>query len=148
MRFGRMTSFFPSLNPTPAFPKHYGGPYPVGTVDIEIPVSELPSVARTPDPSITTVSFRIFYPCESPHSSPKPVYWIPDPQHGYVSAYARFLGASSRISQLIAWVRSHAAMSPLIYEIDISHDSSITSRYPPFVTQRFLKRLVNQSDGQ
>ncbi|MCJ1436238.1 hypothetical protein MMC27_005616 [Xylographa pallens] len=98
-----MTSFLPSLNPTPAFPKHYGGPYPVGTVDIEIPVSELPSVARTPDPSITTVSFRVFYPCEGPHSSPKPVYWIPDPQHGYVSAYARFLGASSKISQLIAY---------------------------------------------
>ncbi|MCJ1287650.1 hypothetical protein MMC26_007002 [Xylographa opegraphella] len=96
-------SFLPSLNPTPAFPKHYGGPYPVGTVDIEIPVSELPSVAPTPDSSITTVSFRVFYPCESPHSSPKPVYWIPDPQHGYVSAYARFLGASSKLSQVIAY---------------------------------------------
>ncbi|MCJ1388569.1 hypothetical protein MMC18_001416 [Xylographa bjoerkii] len=98
-----MTSYLPSLNPTPAFPKHYGGPYPVGTVDIEIPVSELQSVARTPDSSITTVSFRAFYPCENPLSSPKPVYWIPDPQHGYVSAYARFLGASSRISQLLAY---------------------------------------------
>ncbi|MCJ1401345.1 hypothetical protein MMC11_004557 [Xylographa trunciseda] len=98
-----MTSYLPSLNPTPAFPKHYGGPYPVGTVDIEIPVSELPSIAHTPNPSITTVSFRVFYPCEIPHSSPKPVYWIPDPQHGYVSAYARFLGASSRISQFIAY---------------------------------------------
>ncbi|MCJ1379127.1 hypothetical protein MMC17_002227 [Xylographa soralifera] len=98
-----MASLLPSLNPTPAFPKHYGGPYPVGTVDIEIPVSELPSVTRTPDSSISTVSFRVFYPCESPHSSVKPVYWIPDPQHGYVSAYARFLGASSRISQLIAY---------------------------------------------
>ena len=51
-----MTSFLSYLNPIPSFPA-YTGPYNVGTVDVELPVSELHSPAPSPDPLISTVSF-------------------------------------------------------------------------------------------
>ncbi|KAI4102960.1 MAG: hypothetical protein L6R37_004110 [Teloschistes peruensis] len=91
-----MVSFLSHLNPTPSFPS-YTGPYKVGAADVEIPAAELPSPSPNPDPSLTTVSFRIFYPCE-PAKPTKPVYWLPDPQHEYLGAYTRFLGASRRLS--------------------------------------------------
>ena len=96
-----MASFISSLNPTPSFPA-YTGPYHVGTIDVEIPTAELPSPAPAPDPTLGTISFRLFYPCEVPAKKPHPVYWIPDPQHDVASAYARFLGASSRLAEFMA----------------------------------------------
>ncbi|KAL8733015.1 MAG: hypothetical protein Q9166_002413 [cf. Caloplaca sp. 2 TL-2023] len=90
-------SFFSHLNPIPSFPS-YTGPYQVGTTDVEIPAAELPSPSSTPDPSLSTVSFRVFYPCEPPAKHPQPVYWLPDPQQEYLGAYVRFLGASRRLS--------------------------------------------------
>ena len=90
-------SFLSGLNPTPSFPA-YSGPYPVGTLDCEVPTSEILSPSPAPDPSITTVSFRIFYPCNPPQQGPKSVYWLPDPQRQYLKAYAQFLGASSGLS--------------------------------------------------
>jgi platelet-activating factor acetylhydrolase len=82
------------LNPTPAFPTHTG-PYKVGSVDVEIPTSDLesPSV-NAPPGDLPTIAFRIFYPCKQ-DSNEKAVRWIPSPQREYVSAYARFLGANS-----------------------------------------------------
>ena len=90
-------SFVSGLNPTPSFPT-YSGPYPVGTLDVEVPTSEVLSPSPAPDPSITTVSFRVFYPCNPPKEGPKSVYWLPDPQRQYIKAYAQFLGASSNLS--------------------------------------------------
>ncbi|KAL8897757.1 MAG: hypothetical protein Q9207_007040 [Kuettlingeria erythrocarpa] len=81
-----MVSFLSQLNPTPGFPS-YTGPYKVGSTDVEIPTSELPSPSPTPDPSISTVSFRIFYPSEPPVKHSKPVYWLPEPQQEYLGAY-------------------------------------------------------------
>ena len=98
---GKMTSFLSHLNPTPSFPA-YTGPYKVGTVDVELSISELYSPAPSPDPLISTVSFRMFYPCDDASALKKSVYWIPEPQHDYISAYARFLGASSKISYFLA----------------------------------------------
>ncbi|KAL8726010.1 MAG: hypothetical protein Q9181_006207 [Wetmoreana brouardii] len=92
-----MVAFFSHLNPTPGFPS-YTGPYKVGTTDVEILAAELPSPSPAPNSTISTVSFRIFYPCEPPAKPPKPVYWLPDPQHEYLGAYVRFLGASRRLS--------------------------------------------------
>ena len=97
----KMASLLSRLNPVPYFPA-YTGPYRVGTVDVELEAGTQPSAGPSPDPAISTVSFRIFYPCEIPKKAPKPVYWIPPPQHEVVSAYARFLGASSRLAQFIA----------------------------------------------
>jgi platelet-activating factor acetylhydrolase len=75
------------------------GPYTVGTCDCELPVYDLdaPSEAPSANPP-ETVSFRIFYPC-TPQSRQRAVRWVPSPQRGYLSAYARFVGANSAISE-------------------------------------------------
>lgn len=98
-----MASLFSHLNPTPSFPP-YTGPYKVGTIDVELPTSDLksPSSAPAPDPSIPTIQFRVFYPCDPPARKPKHVYWIPDPQREYLGAYARFLGAGIKLSELFS----------------------------------------------
>ncbi|KAF2656139.1 hypothetical protein K491DRAFT_692340 [Lophiostoma macrostomum CBS 122681] len=92
------------LNPTPAFPQ-YSGPYKVGSVDVEIPVSELQSPSPTPSVAadLPTVAFRIFYPCQ-PDSHQKGARWIPSPQREYISAYARFLGANNYLSHFFSLV--------------------------------------------
>ena len=100
VRKRKMASFLSHVNPTPAFPS-YTGPYSVGSYAVEVPIAELPSNQTPPDPSVTTVNFRIFYPCEVPSKQPKPVYWIPEPQKEYLRAYAGFCGASPRLSRVI-----------------------------------------------
>ncbi|KAJ9668393.1 hypothetical protein H2201_001441 [Coniosporium apollinis] len=94
-------SFLSHLNPTPGFPS-YTGPYQVGSVDVEIPVTDLEAPSPAPDSTIATTAFRVFYPCE-PGAHERPVRWIPNPQRGYVSAYARFLGAGSAFSELFSF---------------------------------------------
>lgn len=89
-----------TLNPVPSFPS-YSGPYNVGSFDVEIPISQLKSPSPAPESSVSTVSFRVFYPCES-GSQERAVQWVPTPQRGYVSAYARFLGAGSAFAQMFA----------------------------------------------
>jgi platelet-activating factor acetylhydrolase len=87
-------TFLNRLNPTPTFPAHTG-PYKVGSVDVEIPRSDLDSPsadARHAD--LPTVAFRVFYPCRQ-DSNEKAVRWIPSPQREYIGAYAKFLGANS-----------------------------------------------------
>ena len=96
-----MAHILSRLNPVPSFPS-YTGPYSVGTQDVEIPVAELNSTVQSPDPKISTISFRIFYPCEPSAKSHKHIYWIPEPQRGYVTAYSRFLGASPKLAAFIS----------------------------------------------
>lgn len=100
-----MASFLSHLNPIPGFPS-YTGPYKVGSTDVEIPTTELPSPSPAPESSISTVSFRIFYPSEPPVKHPKPVHWLPDPQQEYLGAYVRFLGASHRLSTFLRFMKS------------------------------------------
>lgn len=92
------------LNPTPSFPP-YTGRFKVGTVDVEVPVSELDAPSPAPEDAkvkgIETVAFRVFYPCQE-DSVQKYVRWIPNPQREYVGAYARFLGANSAFSQFFS----------------------------------------------
>ncbi len=99
--------YLPRLNNIlPAFPP-YIGPYQVGTVDVEVPVTELPLLAEPPDPNIATIQFRIFYPIDTPTKPPsRPVRWLPEPQRGYLSAYLRFLGANARSANLFSYVHS------------------------------------------
>ncbi|EKD19445.1 uncharacterized protein L3040_002676 [Drepanopeziza brunnea f. sp. 'multigermtubi'] len=106
-----MTSYLSRLSPVPGFPE-YTGPYKVGTIDVEIPVTELESPSPAPVNHISTVQYRIFYPCE-PDASGKPVSWIPNPQQGYISAYTRFLGAGSKLAEVISY------FPRLIYYISI-----------------------------
>ena len=106
-------SLFSHLNPAPSFPP-YTGPYKVGTTDVEIPAAELPSPSPTPDPTLSTVSFRIFYPCEPPAKPAKPVYWLPDPQQEFLGAYVRFLGASHRVSAFLRSVNFTVSQAMVI----------------------------------
>ncbi|KAI2474471.1 platelet-activating factor acetylhydrolase [Pyrenophora tritici-repentis] len=50
---------------------------------------------------LPTVAFRIFYPCKQ-DSNEKAVKWIPNSQREYVSAYARFLGASNAFAGVLS----------------------------------------------
>lgn len=89
------------INPTPAFPAHTG-PYKVGSVDVEIPTSELESATDDAPPSpLPTVAFRMFYPCKQ-DSEQKAVKWIPSPQRETIAAYAKFLGANSAFAGVFA----------------------------------------------
>ncbi|KAJ4988117.1 platelet-activating factor acetylhydrolase [Stagonosporopsis vannaccii] len=87
-------SWLKNINPTPAFPA-YTGPHKVGSIDVEIPISELENPSDDAPPAdLPTVAFRVFYPCRQ-DSEQKAVRWIPSPQREYIAAYARFLGANS-----------------------------------------------------
>lgn len=92
---------FSFLNPFPHLPE-YAGPHKVGTTEFEIPISEIPSSSAIPDQKITTVKFRLFYPTTADARSSKPVYWLPEPQKQWNTAYASFMGADSGWSTLVA----------------------------------------------
>ncbi|KAK4203855.1 platelet-activating factor acetylhydrolase [Triangularia verruculosa] len=94
------------LNPVPGFPE-YTGPYKVGTVDVEIPISELPS-SQKPEgaANIQTVLFRIFYPAV-PEAQGKKVTWLPAPQRLHIEAYAQFLGLGSKAASFLSFLPRH-----------------------------------------
>lgn len=97
----KLASYFSRLSPIPTFPE-YTGPYKVGTVDVEIPVTDLnaPSPAPPNAVDIPTVQFRIFYPAVP--ESEKPIPWLPNPQRRHVSAYTKFVGVGSTLSDIIS----------------------------------------------
>ena len=87
----------------------YTGPYKVGTADIEVPVAALESPAASTSPTldavspIPTVRLRLFYPCaEPPKKTKTSVYWILEPQHEHLTAFAGFLGAGKNAAKAIA----------------------------------------------
>lgn len=97
-----MATYLSNLSPIPAFPA-YTGPYKVGTVDVEIPVSELSSPSPAPDNAvdIETILFRVFYPAVS-DSHQNRISWLPSPQRHHVGAYTRFLGFGNTLSELLS----------------------------------------------
>jgi platelet-activating factor acetylhydrolase len=99
-----MSWLLPNIRLVPGFPE-YIGPYEVGSCDVELPVDHLESPSPAPENAadIATVSFRIFYPCDA-DSRQRPIRWVPSPQRGYLSAYARFLGANSMFSEVFSYV--------------------------------------------
>lgn len=98
----KLANYLSQLNPIPTFPE-YTGPYKVGTVDVEIPVSELESPSPTPDNAadIPTVQFRVFYPAK-PDSNGKKISWLPAPQRQHVSAYTQFIGIKPMLADLVS----------------------------------------------
>ena len=98
----KMTSYLSRLSPVPAFPE-YTGPYKVGTVDVEIPISELESPSPAPDGSgeIHTVQFRMFYPAV-PESKEKRISWLPNPQRQHLVAYTQFLGIGPMLAEFLS----------------------------------------------
>ncbi|KAK0615900.1 platelet-activating factor acetylhydrolase, isoform II-domain-containing protein [Bombardia bombarda] len=103
----RVASVFSRLNPVPSFPE-YTGPYKVGTVDVEVPISGLVAPSPTPDGAadIHTVQFRIFYPA-TPDSQGKRTTWLPAPQRLHVSAYTQFLGVGSKAASVLSFIPRH-----------------------------------------
>lgn len=99
---GKIASYFSRLSPIPAFPE-YTGPYKVGTMDVEIPVSELDSLSPVPETAahISTVQFRVFYPAV-PESDQKRISWLPNPQRHHVSAYTQFIGIGSTLAEVLS----------------------------------------------
>ncbi|OAA59144.1 platelet-activating factor acetylhydrolase precursor [Niveomyces insectorum RCEF 264] len=103
----KVAAYLNRLNPVPAFPD-YTGPYKVGTVDVEIPVTDLasPSPAPANAAGIHTVQFRIFYPAD-PDATGKRISWLPTPQRSYVSAYTQFLGIGPVLAEFISFLPRH-----------------------------------------
>ncbi|KAI9882330.1 MAG: Pre-rRNA-processing protein ipi3 [Watsoniomyces obsoletus] len=122
-----MSRYISRLSLTPTFPA-YTGPYDVGTVDVEIPVVDLPAPVESPDPSITTIRFRIFYPCEQPARASKPVRWLPNPQRAFLGAYARFMGANAMSAGVFSYLPN------LLYHITI-----------PVVRDAWLRKPLTES---
>ncbi|KAL9048399.1 MAG: hypothetical protein Q9162_007746 [Coniocarpon cinnabarinum] len=83
--------------------KWQGGPYPVGTIDLEIPASSLPQTVQKPESAPATVALRLYYPCQHGARSSKPVRWISQPQQEYLASVYRFLGLSSSIASWTAY---------------------------------------------
>lgn len=98
-----MASYLRALNPTPRFPE-YTGPHKVGTIDVELAVSQLDAPSPAPEGAVDTVQFRIFYPCAEEGKTGGPINWLPNPQRAHVAAYTRFLGAGSTLAEIIAYV--------------------------------------------
>lgn len=104
-----MSSILSYLNPTPSFPP-YTGPYPVGSTDVEIPVSSLPQTIPKPPTGASTIAFRLFYPCQTPTDSPpsaRPIRWIPRPQKEVLTGVWRFLGLSNALSHALSYALPH-----------------------------------------
>lgn len=101
----KMAHYLKSLNPTPSFPE-YTGPYKVGTIDVEIPISELKSPSPQPASAkgLETVLFRIWYPCVDDHSKKhERITWLPNPQREHIAAYSRFLGGGKTASTILSY---------------------------------------------
>lgn len=125
----KMASWFSSLNPIPAFPDFHG-PYDVGTVDVEIAASDLPSPSAAPECAPSTVAFRIFYPCQKPTNHERPVRWIPNPQRATISAFARFLNAG-KLSEFFSLFPQH------LYYITIPAHRNAPLLQPPTSNSRW-----------
>ncbi|KAI9726666.1 MAG: hypothetical protein M1834_008979 [Cirrosporium novae-zelandiae] len=130
-----MASFIPFI---PSFPS-YTGPYKVGSVDLEIPISDLTSPSASPDPTISTIQCRIFYPCE-PVSS-RSVYWLPEPQRDYVRSYMRFLGIGRWTSELLSF------LSWQLYHIEIPVLENAKLLPPPAESQRWPVMVFSHGLG-
>ncbi|CZR56579.1 probable platelet-activating factor acetylhydrolase 2 [Phialocephala subalpina] len=128
-----MTSYLPRLGLVPVFPE-YTGPHKVGTIDIELPVSELESPTAAPDEFISTIQYRVFYPCD-PESKKKSVNWLPNPQREHVSAYTRFLGAGSMLAEFISFFprHLHSIAIPVSKNAPILKPTTPNGRWPVMI---------------
>ncbi|KAK6496666.1 hypothetical protein TWF481_001656 [Arthrobotrys musiformis] len=107
-----MTSILSRLSPVPYFPS-YKGPYEVGTIDLEVPVSQFVDEGLTPPcPShsgIPTIQFRIFYPAalKGQATGVQGANWVPSPRKEYVAAYCRFAGAGEFLANVLSYIPRH-----------------------------------------
>ncbi|TLS26339.1 hypothetical protein PpBr36_04563 [Pyricularia pennisetigena] len=130
-----MSSYLGRLNPIPGFPG-YSGPHKVGTVDVEIPISELPAPCPVPDGAqdIHTILFRIFYPTSS-EAKGKEITWLPNPQRQYLMGYGFFMGASPLLSSLASFVPRylHYVTIPAIRNAPLISPAAKNGRWPTMI---------------
>ncbi|KAI1806392.1 phospholipase A2 [Daldinia bambusicola] len=128
----KWSSLLLGLNPIPGFAE-YTGPYKVGTVDVEIPVTELESPAPTPRTAadIDTIQFRIFYPAH-PDSEGKRITWLPAPQREHLAAYIKFLGISPLLAEAISFFPRHLHYTtiPVIKNAPVLDPNTPNKRWP------------------
>ncbi|KAH0497801.1 hypothetical protein TgHK011_005086 [Trichoderma gracile] len=131
----RLSAYLSRLNPVPAFPE-YTGPYKVGTIDVEIPVSDLPSPAPRPDNAgdVETVLFRVFYPAVAT-SNEKLISWLPAPQRHYVSAYTKFMGVGHTLAELLSFLPRHLHYTSIPAHKNATLESTTTDnqRWPTMI---------------
>ncbi|TFA98840.1 Platelet-activating factor acetylhydrolase [Trichoderma ghanense] len=131
----RLSAYLSRLNPVPAFPE-YTGPYKVGTIDVEIPASDLPSPAPRPDNAgdVETVLFRVFYPAVAT-SSEKLISWLPAPQRHYVSAYTKFMGVGHTLAELLSFLPRHLHYTSIPAHKNAALESATTDnqRWPTVI---------------
>ncbi|KAI0401324.1 phospholipase A2 [Xylaria palmicola] len=131
----RWGSLLSKLNPIPRFPE-FTGPYKVGTIDVEIPVSDLESPAPVPDNAadIQTVQFRIFYPCD-PDATGKRIPWLPAPQRDYLSAYIKFLGVGAFLAEAASFLPRHLHYTaiPVVENAPILEPQTPNGRWPTMI---------------
>ncbi|PKS09817.1 hypothetical protein jhhlp_004440 [Lomentospora prolificans] len=126
-----------SLNPVPGFPD-YTGPYKVGTVDVEIPVSDLHAPSPRPDNAdhILSVAFRIFYPAslESKNRGDKAT-WLPMPQRQHISSYTKFVGAGPVLAEVLSYLPRHLHYTsiPAYKNADILPANTPNGRWPTVI---------------
>lgn len=136
----KIGSYFARLSPVPQFPD-YTGPYKVGTVDIEIPISDLesPSPAPAHGAHIHTVQFRIFYPTSpdvaSTSPAPKRINWLPAPQRSHVSAYTQFLGIGPMLAEFVSFLPRHLHYTtiPALKNAALLEPNTPSGRWPTMV---------------
>ncbi|CAK7242428.1 MAG: hypothetical protein STHCBS139747_003920 [Sporothrix thermara] len=131
----KIGAYLSRLNPIPSFPE-YTGPYKVGTVDIEIPVSDLDSPSPAPEGTdgLLTVQFRIFYPI-APDAEGKRITWLPAPQRSHVSGYTQFLGIGPVIAELVSFLPRHLHYTtiPALKNAPLLAPNTPSGRWPTMI---------------
>ncbi|KAM0271141.1 hypothetical protein ACHAQH_009190 [Verticillium albo-atrum] len=131
----KLSAYLSQLNPVPTFPD-YTGPHKVGTVDVEIPVTELESPSPAPESAsdIYTVSCRIYYPA-TPDSTGKPISWLPSPQRHHVSAYTQFVGIKPMLADFVSFLPRHLHYTtiPALKNADLLEPNTPNGRWPTMI---------------
>ncbi|CAK7213832.1 hypothetical protein SBRCBS47491_001940 [Sporothrix bragantina] len=131
----KISAYLSRLNPIPAFPE-YTGPYKVGTVDIEIPITDLNSPSPAPEGTkgLHTVQFRIFYPT-APDAQGKRISWLPTPQRSHVSGYTQFLGIGPVLAEFVSFLPRHLHYTsiPALKNAALLTPNTPSGRWPTMV---------------